>query len=111
MIKLELLDNATFKISGLATELFCCGKFLTNGIYTISFEPKRLLLALLHKDDVKLYLNNTEVATLYKKDFEYTLTEDEIKEFKIEPFAHQIAAINFGLKHPKWLNLFSMGLG
>lgn len=27
------------------------------------------------------------------------LTEDEIKEFKFSPFAHQIEGINFGLKH------------
>lgn len=41
------------------------------------------------------------------------LTEEEIKEFKFKPFAHQIEAINFGLqkKHKKFLLLDSMGLG
>ena len=39
------------------------------------------------------------------------LTEDEIKEFKFSPFAHQIEGINFGLKHKHWLLLDSMGLG
>ena len=41
-------------------------------------------------------------------------TEDEIKEFKLKPFPHQVEAINFGLnpKHNgKWLLLDSMGLG
>ena len=39
------------------------------------------------------------------------LTEDEITQFKIKPFQHQLEAINFGLKHDGWLLLDSMGLG
>lgn len=39
------------------------------------------------------------------------LSQEEIDSFKLKPFDHQIEAINFGLKHPKWLLLDSMGLG
>ena len=47
------------------------------------------------------------------KQDDFKLTENEIKEFKFKPFAHQIEAINFGLqeKHKKFLLLDSMGLG
>ena len=41
----------------------------------------------------------------------HDLTDEEIKNFKIKPFDHQIEAINYGLKHPKWLLLDTMGLG
>lgn len=41
----------------------------------------------------------------------FELTADEIASFKYKPFQHQIDGINFGLKHQKWLNLMSMGLG
>ena len=41
----------------------------------------------------------------------FELTQDEIDSFKYKPFQHQIDGINFGLKHQKWLNLMSMGLG
>lgn len=39
------------------------------------------------------------------------LTEDEIAQFKIKPFRHQLEAVNFGLKHDGWLLLDSMGCG
>lgn len=39
------------------------------------------------------------------------LTQDEISSFKLPPFKHQIEAINYGLSHPKFLLLDSMGLG
>ena len=67
---------------------------------------------LLHIDDITIIANASEY--FFKKlDYNYRLTEQEIKEFKFKPFAHQIDAINFGLKqkHKKWLLLDSMGLG
>ena len=39
------------------------------------------------------------------------LSQQEIESFKLKPFQHQIDAVNYGLTHKKWLNLFSMGLG
>ena len=41
------------------------------------------------------------------------LTPEEIKNFKVKPFEHQIEAINYGLSTEtgKWLLLDSMGLG
>jgi len=39
------------------------------------------------------------------------LSAEEISKFKLKPFQHQIEAVNYGIKHKKWLNLFSMGLG
>ena len=61
-------------------------------------------------DDVKLVLNSELEKT---EDASVELTDEEIRSFKIKPFAHQIDAINFGLrqKHKKWLLLDSMGLG
>lgn len=39
------------------------------------------------------------------------LTDSEIANFKLTPFKHQIEAINYGLAHPKFLLLDSMGVG
>ena len=61
-------------------------------------------------DNIQLNLLSDEVEDMRENT---NLTEDEIKEFKFKPYAHQIDAINFGLqkKHKKWLLLDSMGLG
>lgn len=70
----------------------------------------QLLDSLTFIDDIKLILNSELENT---EDNSAELTEEEIRSFKIKPFAHQIDAINFGLrqKHKKWLLLDSMGLG
>ena len=70
----------------------------------------QLLDSLTFIDDVKLVLNSELEKT---EDASVELTDEEIRSFKIKPFAHQIDAINFGLrqKHKKWLLLDSMGLG
>ena len=39
------------------------------------------------------------------------VTEDEFNNFKIKPFKHQVVAIEYHLKHKRWLLLDSMGLG
>lgn len=41
----------------------------------------------------------------------HPLSQEEIAGLKQPPFKHQIEAVDFGLKHPKWLLLDSMGLG
>lgn len=111
MISLYLILDKTFEIAGLQRPVFCSNQNLVNGINTLNIDFNRILLALLHVDDVQVYYTKAKSIILYKKDFEYTLSEQEIGEFKLEPYAHQITAINFGIKHFKWLNLFSMGLG
>lgn len=70
----------------------------------------QLLDSLTFIDDIQLVLNSELQKT---EDESNILTEEEIRSFKIKPFAHQIDAINFGLKqkHKKWLLLDSMGLG
>ena len=39
------------------------------------------------------------------------LTEAEINSFKLKPLEHQVTAVNYGLSHPNFLLLDSMGLG
>ena len=39
------------------------------------------------------------------------LNEGEVNSLKVRPYDHQLAAINYGLTHDKWLLLDSMGLG
>ena len=39
------------------------------------------------------------------------LTSAEVENFKKLPFQHQIEAVNYGLRHKKWLLLDGMGLG
>jgi len=39
------------------------------------------------------------------------LNENEINSFKVRPYDHQLDAINYGLAHPNFLLLDSMGLG
>lgn len=39
------------------------------------------------------------------------LNDNEVNSFRVRPYDHQLAAINYGLTHDKWLLLDSMGLG
>ena len=57
-------------------------------------------------DDIKLTLLE---EPNFKK--EERLTDEEIKNFRVRPFNHQLDAVNFGLNHKGWLLLDSMGLG
>ena len=57
-------------------------------------------------DDIKLTLLEEPNSKKEEK-----LTDDEIKNFRVRPFDHQLDAINFGLNHDNWLLLDSMGLG
>ena len=64
------------------------------------------------------YYDNIELRLLNQKDeisncHDFDLSDEEISQFKLKPFQHQIEAINFGLSpyHQKWLLLDSMGLG
>lgn len=57
-------------------------------------------------DDIKLTLLE---EPNFKK--EEKLTDEEIKNFRVRPFNHQLDAVNFGLNHKGWLLLDSMGLG
>lgn len=70
----------------------------------------KVLNELLHLDDICIYIGEKRYV-FRKSDYEYRLSESEIRRLKLEPFAHQIDAINFGLKkyRSKWLLLDSMG--
>lgn len=57
-------------------------------------------------DDIKLTFLEEPNSKKEEK-----LTDDEIKNFRVRPFNHQLDAINFGLNHDNWLLLDSMGLG
>ena len=72
---------------------------LAQALDTLTFIDNLQLILL--SDENEVILNSTD------------LTDEEIRSFKIKPFAHQIEAVNFGLreKHKKWLLLDSMGLG
>ena len=64
--------------------------------------------ALTFLDDITLTMLPDEPVHAYQE----PLTESEISAFKIRPFDHQIAAVNYGLASSgKWLLLDSMGLG
>lgn len=39
------------------------------------------------------------------------LSENEVNSFKVRPYDHQLAAVNYGLAHSNFLLLDSMGLG
>lgn len=65
-----------------------------------------LLDALTYFDDIDLVLHQNSTVSDAPN-----LTDSEIAQFKMKPFQHQIDAVNYGMKHKKWLNLFSMGLG
>lgn len=57
-------------------------------------------------DEVELKLLPPEIQPISED-----LTENEIKEFKVNLFQHQIDGINFGLNNSKWLLTFGMGCG
>lgn len=57
-------------------------------------------------DDIKLTLLEEPNSKKEEK-----LTDDEIKNFRIRPFNHQLDAINFGLNHDNWLLLDAPGVG
>ena len=74
----------------------------------------RLLDSLTFLDEIQLKL----LDTLESGEFHFgrqfnmePLSETEKVSFKMNPFEHQLEAINFGLAHEKWLLLDSMGLG
>lgn len=70
----------------------------------------KVLNELLHQDDLEIQIDSNKY--IFKKlNFSYRLTENEIRRFHYIPYAHQVEAINFGLKqkHPKWLLLDGMG--
>ena len=104
--------------------------------YTWEIPINELALALdilTKTDEIKLELLNDSIFDLEGRDninclqntqnqsesvtqaqnsiIEAELTQEEIENFKIKPFDHQISAINYGLKHKKWLLLDTMGLG
>lgn len=64
--------------------------------------------------DAATFVDDIELTILPNENNEISeppLTPEEITKFKIKPFAHQVDAVNYGLAHPKWLLLDSMGLG
>lgn len=123
---IEIVESTPIKISGRSSFLVNTNGYneaAINKIKELPFSvyhkkdhiwevPAEYLADLLDKltdlDDIKLQLlDDTE----NEQPDQQPLTEEEIKEFKVEPFAHQISAINYGLKRKKWLLLDSMGLG
>jgi len=107
-------DYLTVKVSGLAQPIAYADSFISNGlnVWKNSTEISRALNALIHTDNIML-TDGERKQVYYKKDYDYILSEKELKEFKLAPLSHQMDAVNFGL-HPrnkKWLLLDDMGLG
>lgn len=74
----------------------------------------RLLDSLTFLDEIQLKLLDTPESGEFHFGRQYNmepLSETEKISFKMNPFEHQLEAINFGLAHEKWLLLDSMGLG
>lgn len=115
MISIEQLNTEnnilTCNILGLAENLSYRTSEVKNGINRLSFsDMPGICSALLRLDDLEI--KNKENSYLFnKKNYSYVLSNNEIKEFKYQPLAHQIEAINYALKHRSLLLLDSMGLG
>lgn len=105
----QITGTLDCEISGLLSSVGYSDRELRNGINSIS-NISRALGALLKTDDITLTNGNVS-EIYYKDDYKYRLSEDEIKEFKIAPFAHQIDGINFCLGKRNVLLLDSMGVG
>ena len=74
----------------------------------------RLLDSLTFLDEIQLKLLDTPESGEFHFGRQFNmepLSETEKISFKMNPFEHQLEAINFGLAHEKWLLLDSMGLG
>jgi SNF2 family DNA or RNA helicase len=74
----------------------------------------RLLDSLTFLDEIQLKLLDTPESGEFHFGRQFNmepLSETEKVSFKMNPFEHQLEAINFGLAHEKWLLLDSMGLG
>lgn len=77
---------------------------------------QRLLDSLTLIDNVQLQLFNWPENGLVDLQvvnpmYSAPLTEAEINSFKLKPLEHQVTAVNYGLSHPNFLLLDSMGLG
>lgn len=119
------------KISGLSSLIvqFDYNEYIVDSIKTIPtahYHKKekvwelpvcylgRLLDSLTFLDEIQLKLLDTPESGEFhfNKNFNLEpLTEIEKVSFKMNPFEHQLEAINFGLDKEKWLLLDSMGLG
>lgn len=74
----------------------------------------RLLDSLTFLDEINLKLLDTPESGEFHFGRQFNLeplSETEKISFKMNPFEHQLEAINYGLAHEKWLLLDSMGLG
>ncbi len=74
----------------------------------------RLLDSLTFLDEIQLKLLDTPESGEFHFGRQFNLeplSETEKISFKMNPFDHQLEAINYGLAHEKWLLLDSMGLG
>ena len=119
------------KISGLSS--ICCtfdfNQYVVDALKTIPtfyYHKKdnvwefptcylgRLLDSLTFLDEIQLKLLDTPESGEFQFNKQFNmdpLTEIEKVSFKMKPFDHQLAAIDFGLTKEKWLLLDSMGLG
>ena len=77
---------------------------------------QRLLDSLTLIDTIQLQLFNwpegglTDLISI-NPEYSKPLSEEEIANFKLPPLTHQVEAVNYGLSHPNFLLLDSMGLG
>lgn len=74
----------------------------------------RLLDSLTFLDEIQLKLLDAPKSGEFHFGRQFNLeplSEIEKVSFKMNPFEHQLEAINYGLAHEKWLLLDSMGLG
>ena len=130
MIKLTEISPPK-KISGLSS--ICCtfdfNQYIVDALKTLPtyyYHKKdqtwefpvcylgRLLDSLTFLDEIQLKLLDTPKSGEFHFNQQHDiepLSEIEKVSFKMNPFEHQLEAINYGLAHKKWLLLDSMGLG
>lgn len=107
-----LEDKVNVEISGLADKIKNHSLEIDNGSYWLSSDDfLHVMNEFIHTDDLEIDYETSKVYL--KKDlYENTLSENEIKEFKLAPFPHQWKAINYTLQEKeKWLLLDEMGAG
>lgn len=105
-------DTILMEIDGLTGDFEYRTCTLSNGCNALATkDASGLFSALIHIDDITFTTPAGNSYTFNSKDYIYTLTNDEIKEFKILPFAHQLEGINYCLHTKHVLLLDSMGLG
>lgn len=118
-------ETLPIKISGLTSFLVYSDRYSKDFLeliksLTVSYYFEKDYTWEISSIDLKLFLENAtilddiELTLLVDKIEEDTtqyVTKEEIAKLNFEPREHQVVAINYHLKHKKWLLLDSMGVG